>query len=501
MSLQVQEFIHRLEGSWALWIRRLLVCVAIAYVASLWLFREAGFRGLAHEKAMDQAQIARELARGHGFATKVIRPAAIWQFEKNNGACPDGPIPDTYHAPLNPLLNAPPLQLVRNSWVMDTQKAVSACDRVLAGVQLGFFLLAVLVSYFTAARLFDRRLAVLGAGLLLMCELFWDYSMAGLPQMLMLFLFSTGLYLFVRVLEARAAGKSTLRWSAALGAVFGLLALAHGITIFIFAAALLCVAILLRPIGRDAGVMLLVCATVVVPWLIRNHIVCGNPLGIAGYALLSDIGSNGSETSIMRRMPMDAVTLSPAGLMAKVTRQTLDQLGNLYSYLGCMLPAAVFFIALLHPFRRREVTLLARGLAVMWLAAVLGMSVAGLEAPGTNMTPVPLRANDLHVLFIPVMTFYGLAFLLVLWDRLEIREGILRTAFVTVIYLISTLPFLAQGFAAGQVAPHPLAAVRPTYHCFSQSLDGQLRDYHVRHALGSSMVCRPEKLLAASHPR
>ena len=39
------------------------------------------FRGLNSPQAMDQAQIAREIARGNGFATKMIRPVAYYQAE------------------------------------------------------------------------------------------------------------------------------------------------------------------------------------------------------------------------------------------------------------------------------------------------------------------------------------------------------------------------------------------------------------------------------------
>ena len=40
------------------------------------------FRGLNSPQAMDQAQIAREIARGNGFTTKMIRPVAYYQAEK-----------------------------------------------------------------------------------------------------------------------------------------------------------------------------------------------------------------------------------------------------------------------------------------------------------------------------------------------------------------------------------------------------------------------------------
>ncbi|MCU0781848.1 MAG: hypothetical protein MUF04_12205, partial [Akkermansiaceae bacterium] len=65
------------------------------------------FRGLEGPHAMDQAQIAREISRGNGFTTKFIRPAAYAQVREAKGVVvPFTKFEDTYHAPLNPLINA-----------------------------------------------------------------------------------------------------------------------------------------------------------------------------------------------------------------------------------------------------------------------------------------------------------------------------------------------------------------------------------------------------------
>ena len=50
------------------------------------------------------------------------------------------------------------------------------------------FLGSVVLLYFTARRLFDQKLAVLACGLVLVCDAMWQYSLSGLPQMLLLFL-------------------------------------------------------------------------------------------------------------------------------------------------------------------------------------------------------------------------------------------------------------------------------------------------------------------------
>jgi hypothetical protein len=88
-EMAIQDFVHKLEeGGWAKWIRLAVLVTSVAFVIHLWMFKESGFRGLSDEKAMEQAQIAREIARGNGFSTKMIRPAALWQFESNKGGFP-----------------------------------------------------------------------------------------------------------------------------------------------------------------------------------------------------------------------------------------------------------------------------------------------------------------------------------------------------------------------------------------------------------------------------
>ncbi len=434
---KVQEIVHRLEeGRWAPWIKLAVLLSAIAFVVNLWFFRDAGFKGLSHAHAMDQAQISRELARGNGFTTKVIRPAAIWLFQHNKGVFPVERTPDVFHAPLSPFLNSFILRLTKDSWEMTAKDNIYTSDRAIAAVSLGFFLLSVLVNYFVARRLFDHRLALLGVGILLLCETFWDFSMSGLPQMLMLFLFSIAALLLLRAVEARCDGRPALPWLAGMGVAFGLLALTHALTIWMFAGALFFCLLYFRPIGRDAAIMLAIFSLCYAPWLIRNQKVCGSPVGLSWYSALLHV--KGSESMIMRNMEIPLEGISPRSYGAKVRLQTIYQLTNFYDFCGAVLLAPVFFISLLHLFKTPATAALRWGVLSMWLFAVLGMSVFGFsEAHG-------LRSNDLHVLFIPLLTFYGLAFVLVMWTRLELHYRIVRIAFLTLVVGSSALPFSHQ---------------------------------------------------------
>ncbi len=85
------RIVHKLEeGGWVQLDQAVAILVAAVDLRHQPLVFQggSGFKGLAHEKAIEQAQIAREIARGNGFSTKMIRPAAIWQFERTMGALP-----------------------------------------------------------------------------------------------------------------------------------------------------------------------------------------------------------------------------------------------------------------------------------------------------------------------------------------------------------------------------------------------------------------------------
>jgi len=432
----VQSMVHAMEeGSWVSKLRFVLLLAGIGAVYSIFIFSQ--FRGLSEAKAMDQAQVAREIARGHGFSTQFIRPAALRQFQLNMGKLPTGLVPDTYNAPLNPLVNSVFVRLAQKTWTMSPKDLVYTSDRVIAAVSMIFFLLAVGVNFCIAKRLFDRTLALLGMGLILVADVFWQFSLTGLPQMLMLFIFSGCTYALVRALEARQEGKNTLVWIALAGALFGLLALTHGLTAWIFAGALIFTAILFRPIGRDALVMLAAFMLLYTPWMVRNYHVCGSPFGIAPYSGLFQI--RGTESSIMRSMVLNFQDVNPTTFRNKIQGQLTGQMGNLLNLLGKSMVAPVFFLALLHLFKMPVTAVFRWCILLMWGMAVLGMCVFGVDCD-----PGRFQSNDLYVLFIPLMILYGLAFILVLWTRLEINVRLVRIAFLALIFLISGFPLITS---------------------------------------------------------
>ena len=374
------------------------------------------FRGLNSPQAMDQAQIAREIARGNGFATKMIRPVAYYQAEKTaRRTVPLQGFQDTYHSPLNPLLNAAVLKIIGadkpNSWQMSDNEMVYPLDRVIASVCTLFFLIAIGVNYLLISRIFDPKIAGVCAILMLFCEVFWNYSLSGLPQMLMLLLFSCGLYFAYRATEASTEGRIAMTPAIVAGIFFTLLALTHWMTVWISLGYILYAAIAFRPRGIVGISILGLLLVAGIGPMIRNIDITGSPFGTAFLTLYNGLG-NGTETTVMRNSDLEAEPLMLDGLIAKVLRTTLTQATDIVPLLAGIVVAPLFFLALLHPFKRKSIADFRWAILLMWISAAFGLAFFGISTR-------PLDPNQLHLLFAPIMTAYGLAFISILWTRLD----------------------------------------------------------------------------------
>lgn len=438
----IQALVHALEeGGWVKWLKLAMIIAITVTVAMVLLTK---FRGLDNPRAMELAEISREVERGHGLSTLMIRPIEIPRLlSAHHGEFPIQRIPETFHPPLYPVVMAPFLLINGKDWKISPRTTVPKGDLIIASAGVFFFLLAVGANYFLIRRLFDGPLAGLSCGFLLLSEPLWRYAMSGLPQIFLLLLFTGALYALVRAVEVE--GWPQTAWLAAMTAGFGLMALTHGLTIFCFVGAIAFVLIALPQRLRHLAVMLGVFLVLYTPWLVRNYLVFGNPAGSSAFIVLQQV--IGPESEFMRRYAIHLPDVTMSGFRVKMSTQFSDvQLGLLYQHLGYSLPAAAFFFALLNQFRKRETRALQWGLVLMWIASLLGMLIFGLSDDTTL-----LQSNELNLLFIPLFIAYGLAFLLKLWQRLELKGTLVRNAFLAGLYLISGTPLITVLTAAPSI--------------------------------------------------
>lgn len=420
-------------------IRRSLFFIILVALTLANLF--AFFKGLSAPHAMDQAQIAREIARGNGFTTKIVRPVAYYQAEKTaKTTVPLLGFDDTYHSPLNPLLNAAVLKLLgaeeSDSWQMNENEWVYRLDRVIAAVSTLFFLMAIGVTYLLVSRIFDPKIAGVCAILMLFCEVFWEFSLSGLPQMLMLLLFSCGLYFVYRAVEASAEGRVAMTPAVIAGIFFTLLALTHWMTVWIAFGYIIFAAVAFRPRGIVAVTVLVILLVPAVFVMVRNAGITGSPFGTALLTLWNGLGAS-NEGTVMRNIDLEAEPLLLDGLIGKILRTTLLQAISIIPLLAGIVVAPLFFISLLHPFKRPSIAIFRWAVLLMWVTTAIGLAFFGVSTRG-------LDPNQLHLIFAPIMTAYGLAFISILWNRLEFVASTpaLRNVHHFVVVIVCALPLV-----------------------------------------------------------
>lgn len=424
----------------------------IAFVSALGAFYLfVDFRGLTSKHGIDQAQISREFSRGNGLTTKFLRPFSLYQAEQQaqqmGGRIELERFEDTYHAPLGILANALALSFFeektrlssepRQPYAPETQ--IYPADRVIAGTAIIFFLLSIGVYYHLASRIFDRRIGLTVAFLMIFCEALWRFTQSGLPTNLLMLLSGLALLFLYRAVENQSLDRSPKGWACLSAAFFGLCALTHWISIWMFFGALVFAAIALRPRGAVAGLMGVIFLLVILPGLIRNHIITGTIHGDAFYAIYNGLAGFG-ESGTMRNFQPDSESLNLQGFGGRIALTSLDQFKQIIPYLGAILAAPVFFISLIHSFKRSEISVFRWGILSMWVFSVIGMAIFGLPEGERDI-------NQIHILFAPVMSAYGLALLAVLWNRTgaaaSANTPLVRNLPYIVLVLLSALPLAA----------------------------------------------------------
>jgi hypothetical protein len=422
----------------AVLVRRSLFFIVLIALTLLQLM--VLFRGLSEPKGMDQAQLAREIARGNGFTTKILRPVAIWQSQQasQGEATLLEAARDTYHSPLHPVLLAGVLKAVgggdSKKWRMGESDSVYKLDRVIAASAVICFLMAIGVNYLLICRIFDSKIAGVTALLMLLCDLNWQFTQSGLPQMLMLLLFSCACFFAYRAVENTEEGGIALMPALVAGLFFALLGLTHWIAVWIILGFVVYAAFFIRPRGV-AGLGALVFFVVLSAYFLIKNVEYSNSVGGTAFLALYD-GLGGSEDNVMRTYDLGDAYLPLQNLPFKIVRTTLQQADNLYINLGSIFAAPIFFLALLHPFKRASIASFRWGIFIMWLFACLGMAIFGASDR--------LGSNQLHILFAPLMAAYGLAFLAIIWSKLSFPNTIpqLSNAHFIAVVIVSSGPLV-----------------------------------------------------------
>lgn len=387
-----------------------------AFVASLaFLYVFITFRGLSSPTAMEQAQIARELARGNGFSTQMIRPAAVQQLLQEGREVSLVSMPDTYHAPLQPLLWAPVFKALERWWEFDAKSTVYRMDRVVACMGAVWLLLTLLLTHGMARRLFDTSLANFAVLALALCRPLWDMVTTGGSKALLLFLVTLACWLLLLILRRAANGEPLGVLPFFLGLAAAAMVLTHWMAVWLVLGLGVACAVLLR--GHLGAIIIIVLLPILAigGWWTRNYMECGDILG-ASRSLVASTLSPYPEALQSRDFDSAAQPVNLTSMIRKVNVNLSGQISDLFIHLLGVVPAALFFLALLHRFRRQDVNAMRWALALIWLGGFVGMALVGLPDKAKD-------DNQLHALLLPGLTVLGLAGLAVVWGRMSPGRG------------------------------------------------------------------------------
>lgn len=438
-----------------------IIIIMLVAMAIVQLF--ITFKGLYDPVAMDQAQIARQVARGEGMTTKFIRPMALAtsynvatekakkeeaelkrEARQQDKPTDDITVPlrfnslamdDTNNAPLNILVNALALKISGadnyDNWKIESGVYLYTPDRIIAGVSMIFFMLSVWCIYRLIRRIFDAGIASITSVLIILSSLFLEFAISGLPQMMMLFFFTLGINFAYTALEKQEDKKSPFIPLLLASLAFALLCLASWVGIWPFLGFLLFIGIFFRPHGvycLPAIVIFLLLAG----WSIyHNYDYSGNPFGIAVYSIYE--GISGDQSLIMRVLTQRDVPIYPQLIFTQVLGSSLQQVNMLYSNMGGIIVTPFFFLALFHPFKNRNADKLKWGVFLIWVLSTVGMA---LYSDGTAA-----NSSQMQILCSPLFTAFGLAMLFIMIGRLNTMynhiKG-LKPFLVAVVILVSS---------------------------------------------------------------
>ncbi|MBP7829987.1 MAG: glycosyltransferase family 39 protein [Kiritimatiellae bacterium] len=432
---RIQDLIYNVDVGIGLWLMKIGLYLLFVLITML-LYTATQFRGLKEPAAMDAAQLGRNLATHHRFITQNIRPASLWFLARRNPAAGlrMDRHPDIVNAPLWPMALGAVFKMAGTSFSSDKPAAVFAPEQWIV-VPLGHFftLLTGLVLFFFGRRLFDRRVAVLGVTLYFLSDTIWRNSISGLGLSMLMFFVVTAFYLAYLAAagpteDGRATGKGLLQLAGS--ALLCILAFHTRYASAVFVPALaVYIGVSFRKKGwRWASLFLLAFLLGITPWLVRNTMVSGNPLGMTAHLALNGTDSfagNGFDRALKPALTLDKVfrdlQTKWMGGLARFYRQDLWKTGD--GLLFGLFLAALFFRFVNTPAHRlRWCLVLAIGL--LWLvAALFGEETARL----------------LNVCW-PIALLFGLAFFFVLLDRLQLQARLFELAVIVAVAVTSALP-------------------------------------------------------------
>ncbi|MDX1952948.1 MAG: hypothetical protein SFY81_12270 [Verrucomicrobiota bacterium] len=458
----LQEWIHKFEeGEGSRAIKIAAAILLFLALAVFWNVRE--FKNFNNAEAMDNAQLARNIAEGKGFTTRFIRPLSISILQRQQGADAqvlENPHPDLANPPVYPLFIAGLMKILPFEYEIPSGQSFLRYqpELLIAVANQLLFLGVVLFTFRIALRLFDSGVAWTSAMALTGTQLLWDFSTSGLPSFLLMLLLLAIVWGMIVIEQASrpaepGGDETTASKPAGAGKILGLSAFI-GILLGIgaltrYSFAFLAIPVLLF-IGFTAGtrkgaavaIATLLMLACMAPWLVRNYQISGTLFGISGYAVFDQtvvFPANRMERSMPASLDIEFNKVGPSELMRKLLLNSHQIITNDLPRVGGNWLIAFFLVSLLVPFRNPSLVRLKAflGGTLLLLLVVQALGRTWHSSPDSIIT-----TENLLMLMLPFMAIYGVAMFYILLDQIAFPFVQLRTLTIAGFILALSLPLV-----------------------------------------------------------
>lgn len=422
---------------------RLILAVLVFGLCVFELF--LSFRGLDSPAAMDQAQVARQIARGQGRTTKFLRPIDIQdqyqilraetpKAEREKVAPNFDAFPDTYNSPLYTHILACALRVTGyhrfEEKRMDSEVSnIYNGDRVIAGVSMIFFLISLILAYFLFSAVFDEVLASTVVAFMGLSQLMLRFAVSGLAQPLLMCELLAAAFFIVAAVKSENRGTEfkTILCNIAVYAMLVLASLSHPLGAWCLIGYTFYSAFAFHPRGMYGvfGLIFLVLA-VYFPEAARLAPM-GGPTPKFLHSIYSAFGSNNVEL-LMRSTSDAAVPFSNSNFYLRLLGYIFNHLNSLYAYMGGILVTPFFLLALFNKYKRSVAEQLKWAVCAMWLATGIGMTCFGHNGE--------MDEDQLFIIFAPFFAAYGTALVFNFLARLQLGTGFGAVRALTIFFML-----------------------------------------------------------------
>ena len=399
--------------------RKLIALIGGGFIALLLLNISINIRGLRTKEGMQNAQIARELARGNGISTKTFSPFAL-SLQKGKQAL-SLPFKETILPPLYPMVLSPVLKITGadsfNKYEMDEQGMIYFPDRIITAFNSLIFGATLFLTFLICKKLFNKRVAFLTVSGTLLFPFFWEFTQTALPQTFLTFLLSLGILLYIKALEAfpeeetatMADQKTALIYLAISTLSICLMVLAHWICFWIFLSFLL----ISKFHFRKSSISLMQLGMLFIlslPFILRNIEVTGSIMG-GGFTLFSGIsnqevflrGETDSSQSIYHKLTYLRLTF----------KSFQESISGIFTNLGGFSVVAMIILAIFYPFQKKITRQILFLVLLLFLFASIGQAFWNNGATDDSA----LNFGNLQILFLPILMGYSFACCQIFWKE------------------------------------------------------------------------------------